>query len=189
VGITTVYDSVIHGSFKLIKDMTNATFAAAPDEKDWVAKYIQLRRAWLANNSNLQLRKCVYRMDALNTLVTANSWNLDLPLTVRGIQITDQSFGAAAPAQVSAGTPAHASAQDPTETVLSLRTPFQTGSPVEFLQHGLATAGLMPDDAVDGIFGPLTSTLVKTFQQQQGLRADGIVGPATWSAIRQVLQP
>src|SRR5215472_10860386 len=56
LGITTVYDSVIHGSFPLIKNMTNATFTAAPDEKDWVTKYVQLRRSWLANNSNLGLR-------------------------------------------------------------------------------------------------------------------------------------
>lgn len=189
LGITTVYDSVIHGSFPLIKNMTNASFTAAPDEKDWVAKYVQLRRDWLANNADLGLRNCVYRMDSLGGLIAANKWQLELPVTVRGIQITDQSFDPAAPPTVSTEPPVRASANDPNEIVLSLRSPFQTGSAVEFLQHGLAKAGLMPEDAVDGIFGPLTCMLVKAFQQQQGLTPDGIVGPATWSAIHEVMQP
>jgi chitosanase len=189
LGITTVYDSVIHGSFPLIRNMTNAAFTAIPDEKAWVAKYVQLRRGWLANNADLGLRKCVYRMDALGSLITANKWQLELPLTVLGIQITDQSFGPAAPAAVSAEPPVRASAHDPNEVALSLRTPFQTGSSVEFLQHGLAKAGLMPVEAVDGVFGPLTSMLVKNFQQQKNLTPDGIVGPATWSAINEVMQP
>jgi peptidoglycan hydrolase-like protein with peptidoglycan-binding domain len=36
---------------------------------------------------------------------------------------------------------------------------------------------------VDGIFGPLTETAVKEFQQGAGLTADGIVGPLTWAAL------
>ena len=36
---------------------------------------------------------------------------------------------------------------------------------------------------VDGIFGPLTETAVKEFQQSQGLAADGIVGPLTWPKL------
>jgi peptidoglycan hydrolase-like protein with peptidoglycan-binding domain len=37
--------------------------------------------------------------------------------------------------------------------------------------------------AVDGIFGPLTESAVKAFQQSTGLAADGIVGPLTWPKL------
>ena len=37
--------------------------------------------------------------------------------------------------------------------------------------------------AVDGIFGPVTESAVKAFQQSAGLAADGIVGPLTWPKL------
>ena len=39
---------------------------------------------------------------------------------------------------------------------------------------------------VDGIFGTITETAVKTFQREQNLQADGIVGPQTWAALGRV---
>lgn len=39
---------------------------------------------------------------------------------------------------------------------------------------------------VDGIFGIATENVVLTFQREQGLIADGIVGKATWDAIVEV---
>jgi peptidoglycan hydrolase-like protein with peptidoglycan-binding domain len=58
--------------------------------------------------------------------------------------------------------------------------PGATGDAVRRLQRALRrTANLSV--AVDGIFGPVTETAVKEFQQGAGLTVDGIVGDQTWS--------
>lgn len=53
---------------------------------------------------------------------------------------------------------------------------------VELLQKALAAAGYPPEE-INGIFGPSTVRAVQSFQQAQGLPADGVVGPQTWAAL------
>ncbi len=64
------------------------------------------------------------------------------------------------------------------------------GSAIRDLQSRLNTwltasqAGL-EQLVVDGIFGSHTLSAVKAFQQSQGLKVDGVVGPKTWNLLLQ----
>ncbi|MBD2386886.1 N-acetylmuramoyl-L-alanine amidase [Cylindrospermum sp. FACHB-282] len=50
------------------------------------------------------------------------------------------------------------------------------GPIVRYLQYRV---GVDPD----GVYGPLTEAAIKKFQKQNGLTADGIVGPASWQKL------
>lgn len=65
-------------------------------------------------------------------------------------------------------------------TPYSLRQGDQ-GWPVFGLQSGLDELGYNCD--ADGVFGPFTETVVKTFQKDLRLVVDGLVGPATQAQI------
>ncbi|MGH2925743.1 MAG: peptidoglycan-binding protein [Solirubrobacterales bacterium] len=55
---------------------------------------------------------------------------------------------------------------------------------VRAVQHGLIRAGERPGP-IDGLYGPLTQEAVERFQAGEGLAVDGIVGPATSSALNE----
>ncbi len=78
------------------------------------------------------------------------------------------------------GTPCAVSMQDDRVSRPTLRRGHRRSEVAE-LQLRLRDLGftLQPD----GIFGPITQECVKTFQALHGLKQDGIVGPATWSAL------
>lgn len=59
-----------------------------------------------------------------------------------------------------------------------------TGAAVVRLQQILDSLGY--DLTIDGKFGQRTELAVRTFQQDSGLLADGIVGPATWQALESL---
>jgi peptidoglycan hydrolase-like protein with peptidoglycan-binding domain len=57
------------------------------------------------------------------------------------------------------------------------------GAAVVSIQQALNRLGANPSVSEDGVFGGGTLIAVKTFQQQKNLKADGIVGPATFTAL------
>lgn len=186
LGITTVYDSVIHGSFGTIRSAVAASFQGPPDEHDWVTRYISIRRGWLASNRIVVLHDTVYRMDELKKLTDSGNWDLNLDITMRGVTISPSTLVAGPVDQQKGENPVRASAHDQNEIVLSLRTPYETGPSVELVQTALVKEGLLNQTNVDEIYGPLTTALVKRLQANHGLTADGIVGPATWAVVEQI---
>ena len=56
------------------------------------------------------------------------------------------------------------------------------GDSVVELQNILASLGY-PVGPIDGVFGSMTLRAVQAFQRDNGLVADGIVGPITWKAL------
>lgn len=78
-----------------------------------------------------------------------------------------------------AALPAH-TAVDTTHTDIWL-TEGSTGEQVTAVQATLAGYGYTI--AIDGIFGPQTKSVVRSWQQSNGLHIDGIIGPQTWASL------
>jgi peptidoglycan hydrolase-like protein with peptidoglycan-binding domain len=57
------------------------------------------------------------------------------------------------------------------------------GSDVRRLQRLLVEMKILSFERIDGNFGSATEAAVKDFQSGNGLTADGIVGPQTWSKL------
>jgi chitosanase len=175
LGIGVVYDSRVHGSWQRMKDRTEERFGKTPDigEKDWIQRYIEVRRDWLAHHSNTLLHKTVYRMDAFRGLIEDGNWELSLPFICRGVLVNETALS-------EPGDPRAGSESDEMR-LLRLRTPFLRGDDVKAVQQALKEHGM--DLNVDGIFGPATEQAVSEWQRQHDLKVDGIVGPVTRDSL------
>lgn len=86
-----VYDCAIHSGPGRV-DSLRRRFAARPPagggtEEAWTEAFIQARRAWLLESSNPLVRKTIYRCDGLLGLIKAGSWQLQTPMTYRGVKV------------------------------------------------------------------------------------------------------
>lgn len=90
--------------------------------------------------------------------------------------------GAGADPQASGRADAPAPDGDPFPGGL-LRRKHSSGEVVCRVQARLRTLGHQIDEVAGCPFGPQTEQAVQTFQRQQGLEADGVVGPRTWQAL------
>lgn len=83
---------------------------------------------------------------------------------------------------------APASADAPAVAVTGLARGAR-GDAVKSVQSALVSQGLDVAGGVDGIFGPGTESALKTFQQQHGLNASGVVDDATALALGLTSSP
>jgi chitosanase len=175
LGTSVIYDGHIHGAWGIVRKRTDDRHGllSTIGEQAWIEQYVTERRDWLANHSKPVLHATVYRMDAFRQLIGEARWDLALPLRVRGALIDEEALSLTAP------LPASALAEH--ERTLKLQTPRMRGKDVGALQQALIHAGIPLKN--DGVFGPGTEKAVKKFQEQHGLKVDGIVGPATRSTL------
>ena len=166
LGTAVVYDSTVHGSWKAMRDRTIAQSGsiATLGEKKWIAAYVATRRTWLTKHPRSDLRKTAYRMDAFPRLIEQGYWGLELPLVVRGAEISSTTLRATPPGCYDGPQPG-------TRTI-ALQSPLARGLDVRLLQLGLSEQGV-PIKA-DGIFGQTSAILLKQFQAKKGLPPTGV---------------
>lgn len=68
------------------------------------------------------------------------------------------------------------------QRALYLTNPYMSGDDVLQVQQRLIDLGYQPGEA-DGIYGPMTESAVRAFQERNDLEVDGVVGPLTWAAL------
>lgn len=87
-----------------------------------------------------------------------------------------------APKPATPTTPAPAPVEQKKEENYPTLKQGDSGEYVKKLQQLLVDKGYNPN-GVDGQFGPGCAKAVKKFQKDNGLTADGVVGPKTWAAL------
>ncbi|MBO9514053.1 MAG: peptidoglycan-binding protein [Variovorax sp.] len=175
LGVAVVYDSAVHGSWALIRDRTIAVLGdvAKAGEPAWIQGYVSARRQWMATHKRADIRATVYRMDAFQRLIDQGFWGLELPLVVRGQEISTATLAAVPPGCYDGPLPG--------SRVLSLQSPLARGLDVRRLQLGLSDLGA--DIKADGVFGQASLRCVKDYQARSGLPATGVADVALIAKI------
>jgi chitosanase len=166
LGVATVYDSVVHGSWAALRDSTidKIGSVAQAGEQKWIQAYIANRREWMAKHARPDIRATVYRMDTFGALAAHGHWALELPLLVRDQEISEATLSARPPGCYDG--PALGS------RVLSVASPLCRGADVRLVQLGLSDAGF--DVKADGVFGAGSASLIKQYQQREKLPVTGV---------------
>lgn len=170
LGVAVVYDSFVHGSWTAMRNRTLQKTGKVDDvgQRSWVAAYVATRRAWLAGHPRRDLRATVYRMDTFQRLIGQDRWGLDLPLVVRGREISMVALSATPDGCYDGPQPGSRS--------LALRSPTLRGLDVRLVQLALSEEG--SDITADGIYGSDTVRCVKAYQTAHGLPPTGVAAPA-----------
>lgn len=154
---------------------------------DFIADYVWRHRA------RLGLVHVIWRQRIISTRVSPGVWrqmgdrgsgtanHMDHP----HVLFDSTPYRAASKPASSPSKPKPAPSKPAAKPSGSLLRRGSKGAAVRRLQSGLrktfpAYAGRL---SVDGDFGPATERVVREFQTRSGLRADGVVGPATRAAL------
>jgi chitosanase len=172
LGIALVYDSHVHGAWKLIRERVNADpqygTLAKLGEQRWLHAYAATRRDWLATHKRADLRPTVYRMDTFQRLIDQGYWGLELPLVVRGKEISVASLNAMPPGCFDGPQPG--------SRPLALQTPLLRGLDVRLVQLGLSNLGA--DIKADGVYGQTCLKRIKEYQAAHQLPVTGVADVA-----------
>jgi chitosanase len=166
LGISLVYDGYVHGSWGRIRDRTNQQAGTLTElgEQQWLQAYVRERRFWLAGHTRADLRATVYRMDAFQRFIDLDCWGLELPLVVRGAEISIDTLAAVPPGCYDGPQPG--------TRILALQSPLQRGLDVRLVQLGLSDRG--GDIRADGVFGKVSAQCIRQYQEQAGLPITGV---------------
>jgi chitosanase len=161
LGASVVFDGFIQGSWGAMRDRTTQRFGGVAQlgEREWMLRYVEVRREWLATHPRADLRQTVYRMDAYRLLFDQDNWELTLPFSVRG-SLIDETLLRTGARQLTRGC---------------------KGDDVRALQRALMKAGAIL--RTDGNFGAKTETALGAFQQQLGLPVTAKVDDPTRTAL------
>lgn len=123
LSLAVIYDAKNHGSYEKIRDEVTVDRTdhgnSESFEKAWISEYVTLRDQWLASVPRLASTR--YRTRLFLNLIKSANWNLDLPIVVQGIKLTDATLGlnsTAAPV-VQPTTEGDVSVADPTPTLVT----------------------------------------------------------------------
>ena len=86
LSLAVIYDSINHGSWEKIRDRVGK----CDSEKAWITEYVRKRDAWLLSIPRLMNTR--YRTRFFLDQIATGRWDLELPLTVHGIELTKEMF-------------------------------------------------------------------------------------------------
>lgn len=179
LGMAVVYDSFVHGSWTRIRDRVEGT-PASLGEMAWVTDYVTTRRNWLATHPRSDLRATVYRMDVFLRLIELGAWGLDLPLVVRGAEISQSTLSATPPGSFEGPHPGTREISLPTS-----QAPLLRGLDVRLVQLALSERGAAV--RADGVFGRVSADRVADHQRAIGAAVTGVVDPPLALALAREL--
>lgn len=148
------------------------------DAEDWLQDVRQPTRPWF---ETLDRRVLVLGAIAIALLIAV--------LAAAGV-FSSSPKTAAPPAPSTPTTTAQGTTTSPAQPLpapTAALKPGDTGAQVKVLQRALASLGFSTGK-IDGQYGPATTAAVKLFQLSAKLTADGILGPATRTALATALR-